>query len=366
MAIRYLFQRFPALAKNLPWMPLAKLPTPVQRLEQLGHELKSSNLWIKRDDLDSDIYSGNKVRKFEFIFADAKAKKKTCVLTMGSAGSNHGAATTLYCRELGFDVILALCPQPVLSYVRQNILVNHNLGANIMCSGNDVTNVLNIAKLYFSNLLQGKPQPYFMYFGGSSAIGNVGFVEAGLELGAQVQAGELPEPKYLFVATGSCGTHAGLLVGLRLAGLSTRVMGVRIVPKMVTNKPVVAFHANRLVRFLRSHDRNFPVMKFHATDIDLLEDYFGGQYGRPTASGKEAINLLGETEGIPLDPTYTGKAFAGLLGFVRQQNIIDEPTLFWQTLNTADLSKHIPQEVPEDLPMPLQKYFQKPLYDPDL
>lgn len=363
---RHLFRRFPQLIGRLPWMPLADLPTPLQRLEKLGAKLEAPDLWIKRDDLDSPIYSGNKPRKFEFVFADAIAKGHRCILTVGSAGSNHGAATTLFCRHLGLDIMLALVPQPVLSYVRQNILINHRNGAKFMLSKNDVSNVLRILAFYTQHYFRKQQAPYFMYFGGSCVLGNVGFVEAGLELAEQIKAGEMPHPRYLFVTTGSCGTHAGLLVGLKLAQLPIEVIGVRIVPKAVTNRTMVVLHANRVARYLHSLDSSVPRLRFRARDINLIDDFYGGQYGRPTAAGKAAIQLLRETEGLPLDPTYTGKTFAGMLDFIERRRPLKEPVLFWQTLNSVDLSAHLPEGIPADLPDELQHYFREPLYDPDL
>lgn len=364
---RRLFQRFPGLIGKLPWMPLAELPSPVQRLERLGAQLGLSDLWIKRDDLNSPIYAGNKPRKFEFIFAEARAQGRAEVMTMGSAGSNHGAAVSLFCRHLGFAPVLTLSPQPVLTYVRRNILVDQSCAARFILGNNEPSSVLKGMAYSLRCRLAGRPAPYFMYFGGSSRPGNVGMVEAGLELAAQIEAGQLPEPRYVFVATGSCGTHAGLLLGLRLAGLTrVRVIGVRIVPKVVTNRHTVALHANRTARYLEKLDSSFPRLRFQAREIDLLEDFFGGQYGRPTEEGKAAIKLLRETENLQLDPTYTGKAFAGMLWFIKEKRLTGEPVLFWQTLNGVPLDAHVERGDPEKLPPALKRYFKEPLYDAEL
>jgi len=363
---RHLFRRFPGLIGELPWMELADLPSPVARLESLGRELGASQLWIKRDDLNSPVYAGNKARKFEFIFAEAAAMGRREIVTMGSAGSNHAAATSLFCRHLGLQPVLALTPQPVLTYARNNILINSTCGARYLISPNEVVAVIRILLAQIGARLRGRTPPYFMFFGGSSLAGNVAYVDAGLELAAQVSAGELPEPRYLFVTTGSCGTHAGLLVGLRLAGLATEVIGVRIVPRLVTNRFVVAWHANRVARYLRRLDPAFPRIRIKASEVRLLHAFYGGQYARPTSEGKAAIELLARTEKMPLDPTYTGKTFAGMLHFIREQGIEDEPVLFWQTLNGTSLDEHLPAEVPHNLPKALRAYFEQPLYDPDL
>jgi D-cysteine desulfhydrase len=365
-ATRHLFRRYPKLAGQLPWMPLVDLPTPVQRLDNLCACVGGAEFWIKRDDLDSKIYSGNKPRKFEFIFAEALAKRRTAVLTLGSAGSNHGAATSLYCRHLGLRPLLALTPQPVLSYVRENILVDHACGAGFLPTRNDAGAVWRMLTCYLRARLTGQTPPYVMYFGGSSLMGNVGFVEAGLELAAQVEAGEMPAPRYLFVTTGSSGTHAGLLVGLRAAGLGTQVVGVSIVSRTLANRHVVAFHANRVARHLRRLDPSFPAVHISPREVNLLHEFFGGEYGRPTPECKQAIQTLRETENLTLDPTYTGKSFAGMLAFVRQHDLRGQPVLYWQTLNTVPLKDLVPAAVPDDLPAPLRAYFEQPLYDPEL
>ncbi len=365
-AQRHLLARFPQLAERLPWLPLANLPSPVARLEQLGAARGATQLWVKPDDQNSELYSGNKVRKLELILGHARQQGYRRVLTMGAVGSNHAAATSLFCRELGFEPVLALIPQPVLSYVRQNILVNHACGARYIFAPNEVACVAGVARFVLTARARRQPPPYLVYFGGSLCPGGVGFVEAGLELAEQVRAGKLPEPKYVFVATGSCGTHAGLMVGLRLAGLSTEVVGVRIVSKAVTNRWVVAWHANRTARFLRRRDPAFPRLRFRASEVRLLDGFYGGQYGRPTAEAKRAIALLGETEGLKLDPTYTAKAFAGMMHAIEQQGLRRKPVLFWQTLNGVDLSQRIADICPDELPAPLRRYFSEPLYDPEL
>jgi D-cysteine desulfhydrase len=363
---RHLFRRFPGLIGKLPWMPLADLPTPVHRAGRAGASLGMTDLWIKRDDLTSPLYGGNKPRKFEFLFAEAAAKGCREVLTLGGAGSNHAAAVCLFCRQLNLKPILAVSPQPVLSCVRENILVDHACGAEFLPAANEVGTSLKALGRVAAARLRGKTPPYLMYFGGSSAIGTVGFVEAAFELAEQIKAGELPMPRRIFTATGSCGTHAGLALGLRAAGLPIEVIGVSVVPKLVTNRAVVAWHMNRTARFLRSLDPLFPAIHTRASEVRLLDGFFGGQYGRPTPEGKEAIRRLRETEGLKLDPTYTGKAFAGLTAFVRENGVGREPALFWLTLNSRPLDEFIAAACVDDLPPPLKKYFTEPLYDPEL
>jgi 1-aminocyclopropane-1-carboxylate deaminase/D-cysteine desulfhydrase-like pyridoxal-dependent ACC family enzyme len=362
---RHILRRFPRLRAALPWMPLAELPSPVGLAEHLSRAAGRS-IWIKDDGADSTLYSGNKPRKFEFIFAEAIRLGRTEVMTMGTVGSNHAAATCLFCCRLGLRPVLALAPQPVLSYVRENILVDHGCEPVYLFARNEPEAVVKMAAYFEKRRRETGTPPYFMYFGGSNRLGNVGFVEAGFELAAQIAAGELPKPSRIFVATGSCGTHAGLMVGLRAAGMpEVRVVGVRIVPKIVTNKFVVATHANQTAAFLRRLDPTFPAMHFRARDVDLLDDFVGGGYGVPTPEGKDAINLVRETEGLALDPTYTGKAMAGALATIAKLPS-DEPVVFWNTKNNVPLDRFTARTDPNTLPKQLRRYFEKPLYDLDL
>ena len=346
-------------------MALADLPTPLQRLDRMGSELGVDQLWIKRDDLSSQLYGGNKPRKLEFLFAHIRQLGRREVLALGGVGSNHAVATSLFCRKLGLQPVLGLAPQPILSYVRTNILVNHACGAKFILGSNEASCAAKVSHYLLKSKARRQP-PYVMYFGGSSRLGNLGFVEAGLELAAQLRQGQMPTPRYIFVATGSCGTHAGLLVGLRLAGLPTQVVGAAVVPKLVTNRYVVAWQATRTIQFLRNTDRSIPSIHIRPREIELLDEFCGGKYGRPTQAGKEASALLEQTEGFKLDPTYTAKAFAAMMHYLNQRNVKRAPVLFWHTHNSVDLSRYAPAQPPAELPAPLKRYFTAPLYDPDL
>jgi D-cysteine desulfhydrase len=246
------------------------------------------------------------------------------------------------------------------------MMVDVSQGAEIVHSANEVATVCKVIGRYLRCKIRGETPPYFMWFGASSRTGTIGLVEAGLELARQIEKGQLPMPRYLFVTTGSCGTQAGLLVGLMLAGIPTEVIGVRVVDKAVTNRFAVAYHANRTVRYLRKLAPEFPSIHISPSEIRLLDDYFGGQYGRPTPEGKSAIRRLWKTEGLHLDPTYTGKTFAGMLDFIQDRHLTDEPVLFWHTYNSVDISKFIEGVTKEEMPVDLQPYFDQSLYDSDL
>ncbi len=215
-----LLRAYPELGANLPWMPLGTFPTPVQRLDHVG----PANLWVKRDDLSSPVYGGNKVRKLEFILAQVKQQRKTHVVTLGGIGTNHGLATTIYGRQMGLLCTLVLFPQPVTSLVKQNLRLFNYYGANLIYRPSLIRAVLTY---YLSQRLR-HPGAYFLYAGGSNAVGTLGFVNAAFELKEQIDAGAAPKPSVIFCPVGSNGTLAGLTLGARLAGLASTVIGVRV------------------------------------------------------------------------------------------------------------------------------------------
>jgi len=149
---------------------------------------------------------------------------------------------------------------------------------------------------------------YYLPPGGSSPRGSLGLVAAAFELRRQIDAGEIPEPKYIFVALGSKGTMAGLLVGSRLAGLNSTIVGVRVAYRWLANEKTTANLANKTIDLMRQYDRNVPLIRFSGEDMYVLHDFCGEGYGVPTTQGKEAMEILEEAEDIKLDLTYTAKA----------------------------------------------------------
>ena len=328
-----LFEAYPALEKRLPWTPLGNWPTPVQKLDKLGKAAGHENLWVKRDDLSSDIYGGNKVRKLEFMLADASNKGFKWAVTFGGIGTNHGLTTTVHASRLGIKTALILVKQPLTANVQENLLLDHHFGAEIHYSPNTATGLLQTAGVY----LRGR-RVYFIAPGGSSTRGSLGYVNAALELKKQVEAGLLPEPEHIFCALGSKGTQAGLLLGLRLAGMKTRVTGVRVAEKWITKDENIARLANRMVVLLRKYDKSVPQLKFTPDDVYVNPDFFGGLYGRVTGQGLKAMQIMQETEGIGLEPVYTAKTTAAMLNFIAvNPGLKNAPMLYWHTYNGADL-----------------------------
>ncbi len=294
-------------------LTLGSYPTPVRRLAISGEQ---GELWLKDDGLTSPLYGGNKVRKLEFILADALARGARQVVTFGAAGSHHVYATARYASALGLTVRAVLFPQP------QSFAVTQMLHATLT-SGAECTPSYELPRGIMS--LLGR-KSYLIPPGGSSPLGALGYVQAGLELGRQVQEGELPEPDEVVVAVGSGGTAAGLAVGLAQAGLRTRVV---VAPVMRPHRI-----APTLVRGLAHLTKGgwrgrYPLV------VDAT--HTGTGYGWPSASAQQAVEL-GRKNGLKLDPTYTEKAFAtavSRLAPAHDPSHVRERVLYWHTLSSS-------------------------------
>jgi D-cysteine desulfhydrase len=346
-----LFRRFPALAERLPRHALLTGPTPVAPCPLPG----VADLWVKHDERSTPIYGGNKPRKLEFLIGDARARGSRRLVTSGGLGTNHGLATALLARDAELATTLLLVDQPVTEAVRRQLLLLHAAGARLRYGGGIVgaarEGVLELVRATLSG-----ERPRVVPTGGSSARGNLGFVSAGLELAEQVRAGELPEPRRVFVPIGTGGTLAGLAVGLALAGLATRVVGVLVTDILPPSRRRLARLANATARLLRRHDPSAPAVRVAPDDFDRVTDQLGEGYGAATEAGREAVAAAAEL-GLTLENTYTGKTLAGLRD-AAGRGILDGPTLFWNTYNAVDVAAALaPLPEPSALPAPFQRFF---------
>ena len=331
-----LFQRFPALAEGLPRIPLAKLPTPIHRMKNLERSLNGGELWVKRDDSSSPDYGGNKPRKLELILARAKEGGAQTLITFGGLGTNHGLATAIFGKKLGFKVILVLTPQPVNDFVIRNLFLMKQFGAEIFPTKGPLYAALKTVR----TLLRGN-RHFMIPPGGSSALGTLGFVNAAFELKNQISSGETPEPDYIFLPLGSCGTATGLALGLKMAGLSSRVIAVRVYDRIASNYLTMRTLAKRTMALLMKIHPDIPPARLSANDFSIVHDFFGDGYGAPTKEGEQAMKMANELEGLKLDPTYSGKAMAGFIDFVKKGNARGKRLLFWNTYNSITMDKFL-------------------------
>jgi len=337
---KYLLARFPAV-RTLPWLPLGTGATPVEMLEGLSSAL-GREVWIKRDDLSGECYGGNKVRKLELLLAAAKAGGHESVLTVGGIGSNHVLATAVYGNAHGLKTHAVLVPQPVTEAVRENIVTAARLGVVMHpCAARPLVPLASQRAKRKAN------KPYVIAPGGSSALGSLGYLEAALELRAQIDEGLIPAPDDIFVPLGSGGTVAGLQLGLHLAGIACRLHAVRVVERWLMNKTYVRVLISSMRRTLVRHG---AVISTDALpELTVVHDQFGGRYGRSTPAAEAAISQLKKSDDLALETTYTGKALAGML----EHHHRCEPErrfLFWNTYNSRDLATIPSAEVPSQIP----------------
>jgi D-cysteine desulfhydrase len=348
---RALFRRFPALARALPIVPLLTGPTPVRRLEEVEAELGAASLWVKDDGRSAPPYGGNKPRKLEWLLGDARARGFSEFIAIGADGSNYCVAAAVHGANAGFDVTLMTMPQPPIEEVRDNLRTGAGAGATYLPASGDASLVSGLAGRVAAGALRGR-RPYATWFGGSSPLGAVGFVEAGLEMLDQVAAGALPSPDVIFVPTGSVGSHAGLEVALRLHGRDRpQVIGVRVTPKIMGNPRVVAWTANRCAALLRRRDPSVPDVHVSADELTVRNGFFGEGYGLGTPEGDAAIDRFRTT--LPLDPTYSGKTMAAVLAAGATGELKGKNVLFWNTFNSCPLDA-LRQGSLDDLPDPLR------------
>lgn len=254
----------------------------------------------------------------EFLLADADRRGWRRLITAGGSGSNWLVAAAFYARRIGATVEALVFPQPNGERVRD---AQRALLALSVRQHRGPAPLLPLLAL--GPLLRGsRPLPP----GGSSALGVLGHVAAGLELCEQIDAGQLPEPREVYVALGSCGTAAGLALGLGLGGSRARLVAVRVADRIVANGWRVSTLARRAARLLGVEPQLAPV--------DVVHRQFGGRYGLPTEAAEQAVRQAAEA-GLRLETTYTGKALAELLA-----RSPSDPVLFWNTFDGRVLEFH--------------------------
>jgi L-cysteate sulfo-lyase len=318
--------------ERFPRIPLAEpLATPLEHLPQLSYQLKRE-VFIKRDDYMGPGLGGNKTRKLEYLLADAQQRGLRKVATFGGLQSNHARITTAAARKLGLE--------PHLFYFETrpkqltgNLLLNQLMGANMyfipLGAGGDGTLRVTLEatnRLVHMLAWLRLGRHYFIPVGGHSWRGCLGYVRAAVEIESQARAFGI-ENAHLVLAAGTGSTLAGLLAGLTLTGSSLRLLGIDV-GKLWKGFPD---SLSRLTGEIYGQLGVKRVLK--PSEIPLLERiYAGPKYGVPSKQCRAAIRRLARTEGILLDPVYTGKAFAGLLDLTQQGRLgSNEPIIFLHT-----------------------------------
>lgn len=324
-----------ALIDKKPRAKLGFFPTPLHKLETLSGIL-NIQLYIKRDDFSGmSLFGGNKIRKLEYLLGDAIAGGCDTVFTYGATQSNHAMQTVTACRRLGLTPILYLNAyvQPDEADLRSNMLLDRIFGAemHIVKGAKGETEAetearcFALGKEHAARLAAQGHRCYDIPLGGANPIGSAGFISGYLEL--RTQCAEMGiSPDAIFTAAGTGGTLAGLVAGRRLLQAQEKIVAIAVSAKKREYEANCASLANESLRWLGSGER------VNADEFTVDRKYFAPGYEKPSAKAIEAIRLLARTEGLLVDPVYTGKAFAGLLGYVREGKVPPGSTvIFWHT-----------------------------------
>ena len=306
----------------LPRLELAKLPTPLDRVENLGKSLGNLDLWFKRDDLTGFGLGGNKVRSLEYLAADAMKVNSNILITGGSSGSNHVRTTMAVAAHLGLKGVAVLSgTRP--SKANGNLLLNQLLDAKLVFTGNPDRSYIDNYIEDEAERLRGKGEsPYMIRRGGVSSLGCIGYVSAAVEICSQLQSLNL-NPDILLCATGCGVTQAGLLVGFKLMGLNCRLYGITV----SRSRDECIAYIKQLIN--ETEDVLGLDSRVKNDEIFVFDEYIGEGYSVPTSEGIDAIRLVAQTEGIFLDPIYTGKAMAGLTDLVKKDLIGPDKTVIF-------------------------------------
>ena len=306
------------LINRLPRVRLANLPTPLEEMSRLSETLGGPRLWIKRDDLTGLVFGGNKVRKLEFEMAETKNKGADVVVSDGVLQSNHARTVVTAARKLGMKAVLVLRGEEPNEY-DGNLLLNRIFGADIRFVPAKWDEVGAITRKVAEELRREGHNPYIVHF--SSPIGSVGYVDALLELMTQAREMKFKVNRIVHAAS-SGGTQAGLVVGNKALKAGVEVIGMVEEPDGDWLLNTTVEIANGCAKLL---GLDFTVA---SEDVKLFYEYGGKGHGIPTKEAMDAIRLVAETEGVLLDPVYTGKAMAGLIdlakkGYFRnQENVV--------------------------------------------
>jgi D-cysteine desulfhydrase family pyridoxal phosphate-dependent enzyme len=306
---------------------LGDLPTPLHECPRLSSALGGPRILVKRDDLTGLALGGNKTRPLEFVLGDAVAQGAECLIASASAQSNNCRQIAAAGAKLGLPVHLVL-KAGVHNDAQGNLLLDFLLGARVRLveddtppGSYDMAAVNREVDRLADELRAAGHRPYVIAMQThSQALAGCGYLNATLELEAQYAAAGV-RPTHLVVTSGSGGTHAALALGVKTLGLPYQVIGISIRKSRAEVLQGVPAYANNTAAFLGLDTR------LAAGDVQVYDEYFGGGYALPTPAGIDAIKLVARTEGILLDPVYTGKTMSGLVGLVKRGILTSDHTV---------------------------------------
>ncbi len=303
----------------MPRVRIANLPTPVETLPRLSAALNGPVISIKRDDLTGGLgFSGNKIRKLEFVFAEARANGAKTLITVGSVQSNHCRQTAALAARFGMECILVLFGQSP-AQLDGNLLMDSLFGAKVVWTERE--NYERALKRAFDDAWVEGKRPYLIPLGASNAVGTMGYVEAMKEL---MEQGTNTDT--ILLASSSGGTQAGLVLGARLFGYTGKILGISIDHQAVKMQNKIAGLAGE------ASERIGEKITFAPNEILINDEFIGPGYGVMGELEKNAIRLFAMKEGILLDPVYTGRAAGGMIHLIERKQLVQgQNILFWHT-----------------------------------
>lgn len=307
--------------KDIPRYKLANLPTPVEYLKQLSDKLNGPRIYLKRDDETGLAFGGNKVRKLEFIIADALQKKADVMITSGGIQTNHGRLTAAAAVKAGIKPVLIITNETPETY-EGNVLLDKLLGAEIHFVYPDDKHLTHQEKHSKARILgeekveeikrkyesEGK-NVYIVPRGGRSIPGTLGYCLASLEIYQQMVESK-NHMDYIVTSVGSSSTIGGLVIGKKLFNIDTKIIGISVSRPASEIKKLVLEQAEKFI-----HHYNLDI-EVSEEDMIVFDSYIGEGYAVPTEKGLQAIQTLSETESVFLDHIYTGKGMSGLIDLI--------------------------------------------------
>jgi D-cysteine desulfhydrase len=368
MPDRALFEVFPSLRDRLPLAPLGDFPTPVDPLPALEAMFGAppGTVYVKRDDLSSPLFGGNKVRTLEILFAAAKRAGATHVFATGAFGSNHAVATIVHGPRAGLLPGVVLYPQPASTAALENLRAIAAHASRFVALPHWSCLPLGVSFTAWSERRRGHT-PFMMVPGGATPLGALGYVNAGLELAQQVAAGALPRPRRVIVGGGSGCSTAGLLLGFALAARlgigfvapagAPELLSVRVTPWPVTSRlrlaRMAALTSELLAALTFDRSLRFGVGEL-ARGLRVDGRFLGRGYGHATDEGREAIRIFERAGGPMLETTYSAKAAAALLDSLRRG--AGGPVVYWATQSASPPPR---DAVPSSAPPQVERWAEE-------
>lgn len=346
----FLGAAYPKLARNLPKLAIANLPTPVS-MHKLALPAGTFKFAVKHDEATHDTYGGNKVRKLEYLLHRAQTRNAKRIATFGAAGSNHALATSIHASRIGLECTCFLAHQKRTAKIPLTLNMHRKLDTEIVTYGQGIERVP-----LFRKYLQGR-KTWVIPLGGTCWLGAVGFVAAGLELARQIADKRLPSPARVYVAAGTTGSAAGLVIGLAAAGLDTEVHAIQVADNPFASEKKLRKLIAKTVFILNRIDPSFTATGWDKRLV-WRDEFLAGGYARVDEATSDAVDIARTSLGLTLDTTYTGKALAALLHDLQASDYSQELYLFWNTCNAVPLP--VSADKPADLgniPPEFERYY---------